>query len=931
MSDVNAYAVCDGYVQIQEVMGNSSLVNIILKPINHGNITGVNIEYFIYRGIRKVSLLNSSNPAEIAPCGEAAIKLVNDIWNNQDKMNAIYGDEGNPSAKILLKDMLAGGYVDDLFVADTGFCAPKVKAGESIGVFDGMHIGFEIMLGHYGLSVKAAEVWRTVSIYDSENEVITSPIEEKSFREKILDYIDPAAWYGMLLSGGGFYIRPDSDYLCSNTSQTMVDLFKRMFYNYNVVYIDIRQDVGISKSFYTDEDYGILVNIYTSDGLAVDINVPCHLIAGVWPLYTYKSELGRSGDVISLIMNVTKVYISAEEAEVCAEEAMFYIPINSIYHNGNEYRNPQGTLKFFQPVSCEKDAETPCLSCYDRFIMLSSSFDHDYIVSNYIKMVCCTKNGSTSILPTNHYIDNLFPVIYEDAPDFLLNGKSINKMFGYERYVDSRQNKTSIAENGISPVVSAIYRSGISFGIDRVTFFAVPKICNDANDSYYIDNNISEGVVKEGLFLEYIISNVFPDNRLVKHKIRPMEGGGDVMFLAMKPLLLSELGMEARGSVIAISLTKKEYASLNELIRNSGFALDIHPVLLQMDNSDNIPEDKEDFSEIPQKYKSMNLRLSGLDDNGHVMTASTGITVYSSDGAIYCSALSEDEFTDIPVKIITDYAEGNIEVVLNDNLRNNNKMMDIMSIIQKISLFKSLVAKALHNTSVMKLEINLLDNFDKYENSSSEAHSVSQLRSYSRIEFNYLRVANYTPILIVNTFFHELLHAVFSPIWTLFDQPNNAEVKANYPHEYKCYEKYNKGGIKFMGGQHNLMALKYRPLLIKCMREFDTLISCHDRSGTVAYEDLFDKNSKVIVSQYSTSEYYVACSWAGLFSLTLTSTNATYWWRKYAFGNKYLYLKYLFILINALGRYKNDTSWYDQVRQCYISHGNVNPEIFDEP
>lgn len=54
-----AYAVCDGIIKIQDSdLNPDNLVNIILKPSSHQKINGVEIKYFIYRGILKESIVN---------------------------------------------------------------------------------------------------------------------------------------------------------------------------------------------------------------------------------------------------------------------------------------------------------------------------------------------------------------------------------------------------------------------------------------------------------------------------------------------------------------------------------------------------------------------------------------------------------------------------------------------------------------------------------------------------------------------------------------------------------------------------------------------------------------------------------------------------------------------------------------------------------
>lgn len=230
-----AYAVCDGIIKIQDSdLNPDNLVNIILKPSSHQKINGVEIKYFIYRGILKESIVNMSNVDELALNDVYNIDMLTTIWQNQD----VYEQnvENNiPCSKILYGEQPYYATISDIFEEDNlSYCDYVCKAGESIGVFHKDCIGFEIVQNTMFTDDSIIMAKSPEHIINVENTEGYSNGEIKAIREQVLHYIDPAAFYGTQ----------------SSVVSTNNNILSTKFLNRNSIYINLLSTTGFSLFFY---------------------------------------------------------------------------------------------------------------------------------------------------------------------------------------------------------------------------------------------------------------------------------------------------------------------------------------------------------------------------------------------------------------------------------------------------------------------------------------------------------------------------------------------------------------------------------------------------------------------------------------------------------------------------------------------------------
>jgi hypothetical protein len=91
-ANTKALAICSGYVLVQPQPDNSNAVNLILKPFSQP-INGLNIKYFVYRGLLKSSFFTGAN---MNVAGASESDFINKI--NAD-FDAFYANLKNPNDK----------------------------------------------------------------------------------------------------------------------------------------------------------------------------------------------------------------------------------------------------------------------------------------------------------------------------------------------------------------------------------------------------------------------------------------------------------------------------------------------------------------------------------------------------------------------------------------------------------------------------------------------------------------------------------------------------------------------------------------------------------------------------------------------------------------------------------------------------------------
>ena len=248
-----AYAVCKGKILVQEDKDDASLVNIVLKPEMHSSNNPA-VKYFVYRGILKSSLYESDN--SLKTNGNSVVSWIEKNIKEPDGRilgmeltnDASFGDEAS---------------IDNAFYNSDGeFELLTVPAGWCIGTFADNYIGFEIWLDTIGFNPTFSMIRNHETIITVE-QLPMNPTDgdisaQKALKEQILNYMDPAAYFGNMYDDRIFVRNTNSEASRDGIEYSFEKVKKENLYtqiidnflNKNVVYIDIRNEFNTSYNYF---------------------------------------------------------------------------------------------------------------------------------------------------------------------------------------------------------------------------------------------------------------------------------------------------------------------------------------------------------------------------------------------------------------------------------------------------------------------------------------------------------------------------------------------------------------------------------------------------------------------------------------------------------------------------------------------------------
>lgn len=312
------FACQDAMMLVRPQTGSTTLVNIILKPISNLEIPFTNVKYYIYRGVDRTSLVVNVTPDVDHPDGIAITPSTGTPTQFISKFWKRWNDFKNNTNQTALSDPLPNSFgydpatagttpVEELFnsAASTNatindFQAIRVSEGEWIANLQpSVDFEFEIITDTDHLTVDLAYVQKDKQIIDATGlQSYLQPVDLNAIakRELILNYVDPAAFFGMHYYIG---IKVFSSYN-TTTFETITDLKKERnvltnvinnFSNKNVVYLDVRSEKGYSyfyyKNYHVDAYSGSLLQWSEALKLKSESQATFHFLdyaALYWPL-----------------------------------------------------------------------------------------------------------------------------------------------------------------------------------------------------------------------------------------------------------------------------------------------------------------------------------------------------------------------------------------------------------------------------------------------------------------------------------------------------------------------------------------------------------------------------------------------------------------------------------------------------------------------
>jgi pyrrolidone-carboxylate peptidase len=440
--DVKAFAVVAGTVLLQQVDANSSLVNLILKPMGQSKINFPAVKYFIYRGLKKSDFISGTS---VISTGSQFVLEMNDI---QNKRNQTLIASGQPAQAIPLEALLGHDLNPPLSTRLDAFFFKEnqtaqlhtAKIGMHLGNFNsGTKIGFEIVLENAGYFPDVAMAKKL------ENTITTASgatIDKRYLRETVLNFIDPAAYYGMHLDDN-FRIGYRDSTNANNGDKKDRDIYElivKKFATRNRVYLDIRNENGYTLNYYNNYQ---APDAPASQEIRVGTGVPLMSKAEYynrfgWPFYI----LDNPGDGITNNVYVdlpvndnTRPLVYVEHGNISSSHKKDFIDETQLLGGPTGWTKTIGSKVQF--ISTASTAEKT-VSTVIRLM--------------YIKQIVSSAVPAQSVVPTKVYTDNVFGPLNQ-IPTWATSNALVWSGGFYKKYVDATT-ALDILYKASAPIVS---------------------------------------------------------------------------------------------------------------------------------------------------------------------------------------------------------------------------------------------------------------------------------------------------------------------------------------------------------------------------------------------------------------------------------------------------------------------------------------------
>jgi hypothetical protein len=621
---VKAYAVASGMVMLQRVVDAANpanylpdVVNVVVKPYEQPMLGFTPVNYFIYRNLRLDSFLKGGSPAdekEVRAKADASTFIqslwgIHTAWNGSVPFESVklgYDPSNQPlTAKIdrffyrqnpdeQLPFVARGDHIGDFFHANAStdvFGIEIVLEGDLRPDYDYLRKYKEVIIDVSGLAGTAQLEF-------------TARLE----REKILSYIDPAAFFSMHMETGGWLQVKDG---AGKKKLMGIDVYDQVitkFSTRNTLYVDIRNENDRSLNFYKAYDDG--------SGNALSVGATASSLTAQpydsdkWPL---------------LIRKLTAESNPKEYNE------LFLILLRSYNHQPIlylEHGQPTGGTskgRFIAGTQLIGLGAPTTEAIGFRFPNKDVGGGNRIGVSWLLKMDYTMRQDAAnspfpaSVVPTATYLDNLFGPIDFDPP-WAVSDPVIAWATGPDKkYVDGK----SIAALGFEHIadrgVAFSQWTGTGSTVGSVLFYAAAKdtFVNDES-SFVPQSGLASGVSNRDSFFE---EGMLFDSYSVEFKAI-LDGSDQVTILKLKKAQPRPRPPEA---MLLLGLTSSEVTGLKSL---TGFDSRYPRNLLLREVTGNPFTDPNGI--IYNKYK---VGLNGMNDEGTPREAFPAVDAiaYTSD------------------------------------------------------------------------------------------------------------------------------------------------------------------------------------------------------------------------------------------------------------------------------------------------------------
>lgn len=648
-ADVHAYSIVDGFVMLQRVADAANpgtyltqVVNLFIKPYTQAIFGFTPVKYFIYRNLRLDEFLKGDSAADekLIRAEAGASPFIQSIWAVHTAQNGSapfeslvlgFDPANQPGTDKIDKLFHRQDPNKQLFPVTRGVNLGKFYTNAGVDEF-----GLEIVLDEGGFqpTYDYARQYKEVVIDVS---AMPTGTDQEEFtvrfeRERILNYIDPAAFFGMHMSKGGWLEVDDGT--GNKTKLPGVDVYDNVitkFYTKNTLYVDVRNEDGRSLNFsgqYDDGSGNALELGDTSASLAAQAYA-----SDKWPLIIRPSSSAANAQDYNLVfLRLRRDYN--------------HKPILYLEHGRPDGKTTKGRFIADEDLIAALSPQTNILGF--RFPNRDLGSGGNRVgVAWMLKMDYMTRQEeatsalrtasalAASTTDTPFYLDNIFGPI-DAEPSWKVDSPVIAWVPAKSsKFVDGDGLAALGFEHLVDRGVAFSQWTGASSTAGSVLFYAAAKdvFVNDSA-KFVGSKGITEGVSKRNSFFEEPL--LFDGYSLGVNVIK--DGATEVITMSLQQSD-PEADPQPAEAMLLAGLTRNELET--QLKPLTGFDTRFPRTLL--------------FEEVPdspfidpsgQFYRKFKTGLRGLDNTGTVLEVfpATDVIVYTSDQKfLFSSAFTQAE------------------------------------------------------------------------------------------------------------------------------------------------------------------------------------------------------------------------------------------------------------------------------------------------
>lgn len=425
-----AFAVTEGLVLVQQ-LGTTDNYSIVLKPSQQPELDLPKIDFIIYKGIKKESLLDAVDFSKVAPEETTDLtRLIHqstqlwfaeqetDIPNTEPAADTSLGLAYNALAVEPDYQKLDGDSLNDAFYSSNDLTLPFVFGGNYLGDFDtSSDFGIMIVFEKVGFQ-STFQLSRELNSELNFNALPATPTNAEVFKRKhekenVLAFMDSTAFFGAFSSLG---IQVYNDGFVEKAGDNLyTDVIEKHF-NRNKLYLDIRNEYDDSYNYY--QNYGDTLR-WSLDGTNNLVDVEYYRNYQ-WPILVIDDNefIVNAGDD-----KVIRLSLPNQDNEF----PLVYLK-RAYRENLGLEELPDNINKFLTPIQIENVTLTDYVRLNQNLIVPQSN---DQIFANYYQLKYIKRakvddddpGGTDTNNPTSGnalykrvYLDNLFPIFDMHIP-----------------------------------------------------------------------------------------------------------------------------------------------------------------------------------------------------------------------------------------------------------------------------------------------------------------------------------------------------------------------------------------------------------------------------------------------------------------------------------------------------------------------------------